>query len=95
MLLADAILCAPGSMHELETITINGQQQRVYKNLWPSLRDFWLSAVNQYAEETYIVFDNQRWTYCQIHRRAMKLAASLRHFYDIRKGSHFLFSSFG
>ncbi|KAF9441643.1 acetyl-CoA synthetase-like protein [Macrolepiota fuliginosa MF-IS2] len=82
----DAILCAPGSIHETETTLVEGRLYRVYKNLWPSCRDFWLSAVKQYADRTYIVYEDQRLTYCQVHERAIKVAALFRRVYGIRKG---------
>ncbi|KAF8629681.1 hypothetical protein AX17_005617 [Amanita inopinata Kibby_2008] len=82
----DAILCAPGTLHEVETKLVNGRLHRVYKNLWPTLRDFWLAAAERYSEETYVVFENQRLSYGQTHIRATKLAAVLKHNYKIQKG---------
>lgn len=84
--LADAILCAPGNIHEIETTLVDGRLYRVYKNLWPSCREFWLSAVNQYADRTYIVYEDQRFTYRQVHERAIKVATLFRKVYGIRKG---------
>ncbi len=83
---ADAILCAPGNIHEVETKFISGRLLRVYKNLWPTLRDFWLAAVKQHSEKVYLVYDEQRFTYQQIHSRAAKLAAVFKHKYGIQKG---------
>lgn len=80
------MLTAPGSIHELETALIDGRLYRVYKNLWPSLRDFWLSAVSQYSNDTYIVYEDQRLTYSQVHARATKIAGLLRTVYGIKKG---------
>ncbi|KAJ3575121.1 hypothetical protein NP233_g1302 [Leucocoprinus birnbaumii] len=74
----DAILCAPGNIHETETSLVDGRLLRVYKNLWPSCRDFWLSAVHQYADRTYIVYGTQRLTYRQVHERAIKAATLFR-----------------
>jgi hypothetical protein len=54
---------APGMPHELETCLVDGRIYRVYKNLWPSMREFWLSAVDKYSDKTYIVFEDQRLTY--------------------------------
>lgn len=85
---AEALLTAPGSIHELETALVDGRLYRVYKNLWSSLRDFWLSAVSQYADDTYIVYEDQRLTYGQVHTRSVKIAGLLRTVYSIKKGSH-------
>ncbi|GLB37044.1 putative AMP-binding enzyme C-terminal domain [Lyophyllum shimeji] len=82
----EAILCAPGHIHEVETIFLNGRLQRVYKHLPPSLRSFWLSAVEKYTNKTCIVFENQRFTFNEVHQRAVKVAAVFRHVYGITKG---------
>lgn len=66
----------------------------MYKNLWPSLREFWLWAVNQHADKMYIVFGNQRYTYRQVHQRAIKVAGVFRHIYDIKKGAYSRLISF-
>ncbi|KXN90589.1 2-succinylbenzoate--CoA ligase [Leucoagaricus sp. SymC.cos] len=82
----EAILCAPQNIHETETALVDGRLYRVYKNLWPSCRDFWLSAVSQYADRIYIVYEDQRLTYRQVHERAIKVATLFRKVYRIRKG---------
>lgn len=84
--LADALLTAPGSIHELQTSLIDGRLYRVYKNLWPSLREFWLSAVAQYSGDTYIVYEDRRLTYLQVHIRAIKVAGLFRSVYGIKNG---------
>ncbi|KAF8161102.1 hypothetical protein B0H34DRAFT_654088 [Crassisporium funariophilum] len=82
----EALLTAPGNIHELETRLVDGKLQRVYRNLWPSLRDFWLSAVALYSADTYIVYEDQRLTYLQVHNRAIKVAGLFRNVYGIKKG---------
>jgi hypothetical protein len=51
---ADNLLCAPGQLHELETRFVDGRLQRVYKNLWPTLRvriaGWWRSSESPYAD---------------------------------------------
>ncbi|KAK0226097.1 hypothetical protein IW262DRAFT_1457335 [Armillaria fumosa] len=71
---ADTILCGPGSPHEIETCLVDGKLQRVYKHLAPSLRDFWLSSVEKYHNDTYVVFEGERLTYGQVHEYALKAA---------------------
>jgi hypothetical protein len=83
---ADALLTAPGNIHELQTTLIDGRLYRVYKNLWPSLREFWLSAVAQYSADTYIVYEDRRLTYLQVHIRAIKVAGMFRSVYGIKNG---------
>ncbi|KAF8658333.1 hypothetical protein AX16_002100 [Volvariella volvacea WC 439] len=82
----EAILCASGNLHEIETTLVDGRLHRVYKNLWPSLRAFWLNAVEQYRHRTYIVFEGQRYSYQEVHDRATKVAAIFRDVYHIKKG---------
>ncbi|KAF8165363.1 hypothetical protein B0H34DRAFT_688919 [Crassisporium funariophilum] len=82
----DAILCAPGNMHEMETRLVDGQLQRVYKNLWPSLRVFWIWAAQEHKTAVYTVFENQRYTFGQIFDRSLKAASIFRDVYDVRKG---------
>ncbi|KAF7433422.1 hypothetical protein PC9H_005374 [Pleurotus ostreatus] len=82
----EEILTAPGSLHELQTSLIDGRLYRVYKNLWPSLRDFWLWASNEHADKTYVVFESQRYTYREIFQRSLKAASIYQDVYSIRKG---------
>ncbi|EKM59179.1 uncharacterized protein PHACADRAFT_136523 [Phanerochaete carnosa HHB-10118-sp] len=82
----DEILCAPGMPHEMETRIIDGRVQRVYKNLWPSLRSFWLWAASEYKNSTYIVFGDERASYHEVYRRSLQAAAMFYQRYGIRKG---------
>ncbi|KAF5384198.1 hypothetical protein D9615_003371 [Tricholomella constricta] len=82
----EAILCAPGHLHDVENIFLNGRVQRVYKHLWPSVRTFWLSSVGKFADKTYIVFEDQRFTFNQVHQRAVRVAAVFRHVYNVQQG---------
>ncbi|KAJ7770225.1 hypothetical protein DFH07DRAFT_270077 [Mycena maculata] len=82
----DAIMCAPGMPHEMEKCLVDGRLYHVYKNLWPSMRDFWFSCVEKYSDKTYIVFEEQRFTYAEVHNRAIELAALFRNVYNVKKG---------
>ncbi|KAJ7056279.1 hypothetical protein C8F01DRAFT_1221004 [Mycena amicta] len=82
----DAVLCAPGQLHELETILINGRLQRVYKNQWPSIRIFWLWAADLHGDRPYTVFENQRYTYKDVLASSLKAAAVYREVYGVQKG---------
>jgi acyl-CoA synthetase (AMP-forming)/AMP-acid ligase II len=72
--------------HETETRLVSNQVLRVYKNLWPSIRDFWAFVSNEYQDETYIVFEQQRWTYGHTAKRVTLAARIFQVMYDIRKG---------
>lgn len=84
--LVNQLLCPPGTLQEIETVLLDGRIQRVYKNQWPSLRVFWLWAARQHKEATYIVFENQRFTFAQIFDRSLKAAALFQDVYHVRKG---------
>lgn len=82
----EAILTAPGSLHEVTECEIRGRRQKVYKHLWPSMHSFWLDAVRQYSKRTYIVFEGRYITYEETHVQAQRMATALRSAYEVRKG---------
>ena len=73
-------------LHEMETREVDGRVQRVYKNLWPSLRSFWLWAAAEYGDKTYIVYGDQRPTYNDMLQRSSRAAAIFESRFGIRKG---------
>ncbi|PPQ77756.1 hypothetical protein CVT25_011191 [Psilocybe cyanescens] len=87
------ILLAPGQMHEIETRLIDGQLLRVYKNLWPSLRVFWLWAAAEHKDVIYAVFEKQRYTFAQVFERSLKAASIFYHVYGVRKGDRVVICS--
>ncbi|KAK7452629.1 hypothetical protein VKT23_012028 [Stygiomarasmius scandens] len=82
----EKILTAPGALHELETAVVEDRVLRVYKNLWPSSRIFWFTVLQQHGDKTCTVFENQRYTFNQIHERALKAASIYRDVYGVKKG---------
>ncbi|KAG6919115.1 hypothetical protein DXG01_008922 [Tephrocybe rancida] len=60
--------------------------QKVYKHLWPSVREFWLSRVKKFSEKPYIIFEDERYSYGEVHQRALKVAGVFRHVYNVEKG---------
>ena len=85
--LGDRVLTStPGGPLETETILLDGRIQRVYKNMAPSLRHLWLDISSRHANRVYLVFENERLTYGEVHRRASRAADVLRNTYDVRKG---------
>ncbi|PWN32579.1 acetyl-CoA synthetase-like protein [Meira miltonrushii] len=79
-------LTVAGSPYELQQKYINGRLQTVYKDLPQSIRQFWLSNVELYGKRTYIVFDDQRYTYADIHQQALRMASILATQFQVRKG---------
>src|ERR1700678_1361903 len=80
------LLCPPGTIQEIETVHVDGRIQRVYKNQWPSLRVFWHWVAHKHNEATYIVFENQQYTFAQIFDCSLKAAALFQDVYQVRKG---------
>ena len=72
--------------HEMETRLIDGRVQRVYKNLWPSLRSFWLWAAQEFKHKTYIVYGDERLTYGDVFNLSLQAAAAFSGRYCIVKG---------
>jgi hypothetical protein len=70
----------------MENCLVDGRLQRVYKNLWPSLRDFWLWASQAYSDATYVVFEQQRFTFGEVFQRSVQAAGMYRAIYGIQKG---------
>ena len=70
----------------MENCLVDGRLQRVYKNLWPSLRDFWLWASQEYSDATYVVFEQQRFTFGEVYQRSVQAAGMYRAIYGIKKG---------
>ncbi|KAK0462280.1 uncharacterized protein EV420DRAFT_1304387 [Desarmillaria tabescens] len=80
------ILCGPGCPHEVETRLIDGKLLKVYKNLAPTLRAFWMSAVEKNGDKDYIVFEGERYTYRQVFDRSVRTAGIFYTVYGVRKG---------
>lgn len=72
--------------HEMETRLVDGRLQRVYKNLWPSLRSFWMWASSEYTDKTYVVYGDQRLTFGQVFQRSVRAAALFATRFHVAKG---------
>lgn len=72
--------------YEVEIRLIDGVMQRVYKNLWSTLRELWLWTCSEHGLMTYIVYEDQRLTYGDVLEQSVRTAAMLRNLYDVKKG---------
>jgi long-chain acyl-CoA synthetase len=63
-----AELTAPGAQFEIEEIEVRGNRIRSYKLAPPSVRDLWVSTT-QFNDRTYLVYQDERLTYAQVHDR--------------------------
>ncbi|GAA5894576.1 class I adenylate-forming enzyme family protein [Sporobolomyces salmoneus] len=78
------ILTGPGMPWEMENRVIKGRKVRVYKQLPPSVRDFWL-ATKAHGKKECIVYENERYSYEEAQTKVQHLA-SLFHQRGVRKG---------
>jgi long-chain acyl-CoA synthetase len=82
---ANALLTAPGSKFELETIVVNGVALRSYKLAPPTLRHILLNSWN-YADREFLVFEDERITFAAHYKAVAKLAHHLRDVCGVKKG---------
>lgn len=82
---AHARLCAPGSLFEMETVTIRGVPTRTWKNQSPTVAALARRARELYAEREFIIYQDERVTYEGWFRAAAAFARQLQHA-GVRKG---------
>ena len=70
-------LTAPGAEFEIVETQVFGHPCRVYAKAPKSLRDVWLGT-KQFAEREYLIYNDERLTYGQVHQQAANLAAWLQ-----------------
>jgi long-chain acyl-CoA synthetase len=68
-----AELTAPGSPFEVQEIEVRGARLRAYKNVPPSVREFWLSTA-AFGPRTYLVYQDERLTYAEAHAQVASIA---------------------
>ncbi len=78
-----AQLTAPGADYELEPLTINDVPVRAFVNAPPSLRALFADTV---SDETFIVYEDERYSFAEVYALASRLAVQLTEVYGIRKG---------
>jgi long-chain acyl-CoA synthetase len=69
-------LTAPGAQFEIETQIVRGIPLRCYKNAPPTVRELWLST-QQFADRTYLVYQDERISYAEAHRQTAAVASWL------------------
>ncbi len=74
---AQALLTAPGAPFEIETATISGVPTKVWKNALPNLRELVLTG-RGHAEQTFVVYEDERVTFEAWYRAVAALAQHLR-----------------
>ena len=69
-------LTAPGAPFEVETITVRGVPIRAFKASPPNVRALWLSTT-AYGDRDYLVYQDERISYAEAHRRTASIASWL------------------
>ena len=82
---SDAIaqLTAPGEPFELGIAELYGRECRTFKNAPPTLRELFEEAR---SDETFIVYENERYSFEESYQSACNIAALLVSDYGIKKG---------
>jgi long-chain acyl-CoA synthetase len=73
---ATALLTAPGTRLEMETVTIRGVPTRVWKNAPPTNREVFLAG-RQFGDREFLIYEDDRATYESFARAALAIAADL------------------
>jgi long-chain acyl-CoA synthetase len=73
---ATAQLTAPGQIFEMDTAVIRGQALRVWKHAPPTLRTV-LELSRAHADQTFLVYEDERLSFAEHYRTACTLAARL------------------
>ena len=73
---ANALLTAPGSALEMETVVIRGRPTRTWKNAPPTLRDVFVAG-RAHGDKVFLVLDEDKVTFDAFARAALRLAAQL------------------
>ena len=79
-----AELTGQGGPFETRHASVVGVPMTVYANTPASMRDVFVSTA-AFADREFLVYDDERWTYADVHRRVRALA-HLLHERNIRKG---------
>lgn len=78
-------LTAPGAPFEMNEIEVRGIPMRVFKSAPPTLRTLWELA-RGHGDATYVVYEDERYTYAEIDAQVRSLAHLLRDRYGVQAG---------
>jgi len=82
---AIAQLTGPGGPFEITSAEIRGQRYRVFRNTPPSLRALFDTARGR-GEQTFLVYEDEVWSFAETMRHVDALAAALVHRYGLAPG---------
>ena len=76
-------LTAQGQEYELELVNLYGRQCRAFKNGPATLKDLFADNL---SEDTFVVYEEERYSYTEAYLRACQMASILVDHYGIKKG---------
>jgi len=82
---AVATVTGPGGLFEIVDGEVGGQKLRLFKSTPPSLRALF-SATRARGDATFLVYEDERWSFGQVMAKVDALGAALVHHYGIRPG---------
>ena len=84
---ADAVdaITAPGQPFETTTVTVGGVEMNAFRNAPPSLREVF-GMTRQRGDQTFLVYEDERWSFVEVMARADALGALLVERYGVSKG---------
>lgn len=82
---AVAAVTGPGSLFEIVDAEIDGRKLKVFRNTPPSLRALF-AASRARGDATFLVYEDERWSFARVMAEADALGAALVHRYGIRPG---------
>jgi len=78
-------LTGPGGAFEITTVDVRGVPTRVFTSAPPDMRVLWeLSA--GHGDKDYVVYEDERYRYAEVHAQVRALAHLLRDTYGVREG---------
>ncbi len=81
---AHRLLTSPGSPFEMDEVEIRGVKTRIWKNAPPTLRHLFLWS-RQFADKTFLVYEDDRATFDSFARAALAIADELQK-HGVQKG---------
>jgi acyl-CoA synthetase (AMP-forming)/AMP-acid ligase II len=78
-------LLRPGSLYEMSDTEVRGIPMRVFRNAPPSMRTIWELA-RGHGDKTYLVYEDERYTYAEVDARVRALAGHLRDEHGVGPG---------
>lgn len=89
---AVAALMAPGAKYQVGIENINGVEQRVFLNIPKNLKGLYQEGL-AFSDDTFLVYEDTRWSYQECYLRAAKIVESLSNDFAIQKGDRVALAS--